>query len=71
MGPVKGERHEKLVDRLVREAMESGEFDDLPGVGKPIPGAGTTDDEYWWFRDWVKRNQIDPDRPRDESSESE
>ena len=66
-GFVKGEPQEKLVDRLVREAMEAGEFDDLPGTGKPIAGAGTSDDEYWWFRDWVRRNQIDPDRPQSES----
>ncbi|MEE8407515.1 MAG: DUF1992 domain-containing protein [Acidimicrobiia bacterium] len=68
---MKGEPQEKLVDRLIREAMESGEFDDLPGAGKPISGAGTTDDAYWWFRAWVKRNQIDPNRPQSESSESE
>ncbi|MEE8376204.1 MAG: DUF1992 domain-containing protein [Acidimicrobiia bacterium] len=68
---MKGEPQEKLVDRLIREAMQAGEFDDLPGAGKPISGAGTTDDEYWWFRDWVKRNQIDPDRPQDESPASE
>jgi len=62
---------QELVDRLIREAMDAGEFDDLPGVGKPIPGAGGTDDEYWWFRDWVKRNQINPDRPGEENSEPE
>ncbi len=54
--PVKGESQERLVDRLVREAMEKGDFDDLPGQGKPIPGAGTVDDDGWWIRDWVKRN---------------
>ncbi len=44
-------------DRLIRKAMEAGEFDDLPGTGKPIPGAGTVDDELWWVRSWLKRNQ--------------
>jgi hypothetical protein len=68
---VKGEPQEKLVDRLIREAMESGEFDDLPGAGKPISGAGTTDDEYWWFRDWVRRNRIDPNLSRGDTSEPE
>jgi hypothetical protein len=54
---VKGEAQEQLVDRLIREAMERSEFDDLPGRGKPIPGAGTTDDPMWWLRDWVKRSR--------------
>ncbi len=62
---MKGEPPEKLqemlADRLIREAMESGDFDDLPGAGRPLPGAGTADDEYRWLRDWVKRNQINPD----------
>ncbi|MCH7899987.1 MAG: DUF1992 domain-containing protein [Acidobacteria bacterium] len=49
--------------------MESGDFDDLPGAGKPLPGAGTADDEYWWLRDWVKRNQSKPDHPGQKTSE--
>ena len=28
---------EKIADQRVREAMERGEFDDLPGRGKPVP----------------------------------
>jgi hypothetical protein len=55
--------HETYVDRLIREAMERGEFDELPGAGKPIPGAGRPDDRWWWFRSWVKRNRIDPGSP--------
>ncbi len=51
---------ESTADRLIREAIESGDFDDLPGVGKPIPGAGQHDDEGWWIREWVKRNR-DPE----------
>lgn len=37
--------------------MEAGEFDDLAGFGKPIPGAGRVDDDLWWIRSWVKRNR--------------
>jgi hypothetical protein len=29
-------RHETLVEKKIREAMEKGEFDDLPGKGEPI-----------------------------------
>jgi hypothetical protein len=37
--------------------MEAGEFDDLPGAGKPLPGAGVPDDDLWWVRDWLTRNR--------------
>ena len=46
-------------DRLIREAIERGDFDDLKGTGKPIPGAGTRDDEMWWVRSWLERNRED------------
>ena len=56
-----GELLEPHVERLIREAIEAGEFDDLPGSGKPIPGAGTRDDDLWWVREWMKRNDVTPD----------
>lgn len=51
------EPHESFVERAIREAIERGEFDELPGIGKPIPGAGTPDTEGWWIRRWVQRNR--------------
>ncbi|HLU72246.1 MAG TPA: DUF1992 domain-containing protein [Nonomuraea sp.] len=45
---------ETWVDRQIREAMERGEFDDLPGTGKPIPGLGRPDDEMWWVKQKVR-----------------
>lgn len=30
------QKWESPVDRLIREAMEAGKFDDLPGKGKPV-----------------------------------
>ena len=50
------EGFETDVDRIVREAMDAGDFDNLPGEGKPIPGVGSSDDEYWWVRKWLERN---------------
>jgi hypothetical protein len=57
------EQVETTSDRVIREAMEAGDFEDLPGQGKPIPGAGTVDDEMWWVRSWLKRNRGLPDQP--------
>ena len=38
--------------------MEAGEFDDLPGAGKPLPDLSTTYDPSWWVRTWVKRERV-------------
>ena len=51
------DQHETLPERLIREAIEAGEFDDLPGVGKRLAGAGTADDELWWVREWLMRTR--------------
>jgi len=48
-----------LAERLIEESIAAGEFEDLPGAGKPLPGAGVTDDELWWVRAWLKRNRTD------------
>lgn len=58
---------EPYADRLIREAMESGAFENLTGEGKPIPGSGTTDDDLWWIRSWVERN-LEPDDQDSRSS---
>lgn len=53
-------RFESPVDRTIREAVERGDFDDLPGKGKPLPGAGTTGpiDENWWVRGYLHREGL-------------
>jgi hypothetical protein len=50
-----GATWESWVDRQIREAMERGEFDNLPGAGKPIPDLDKTDDELWWIRQKMRR----------------
>src|SRR5690349_3105582 len=50
-----GVNFETWVDKQIREAMERGEFDNLPGHGKPIPGAGRPDDELWWVKGYLSR----------------
>ena len=41
---------ESHVDRQIREAMERGEFSNLPGQGKPLPEDWyRASDESWWI----------------------
>ena len=47
-----------LVERRIREAMAAGEFDHLPGAGKPIPDLGVEDDPGWWAKRWVERERL-------------
>jgi hypothetical protein len=47
--------YESSIDRQLREAQERGEFDNLEGVGKPLPDAGREYEEDWWVRDWLQR----------------
>ncbi|GAB1821459.1 DnaJ family domain-containing protein [Herbidospora sp. RD11066] len=43
-----GMNFETWIDRQIREAAERGEFDDLPGAGKPLPRGH--DDEMGWIK---------------------
>lgn len=54
-------KYETVVDQQIREATERGEFDNLPGTGKPLRNLGRTDDELWWVREYVRREGIDGD----------
>jgi len=46
------------VDLQVQQAMARGDFDDLPGAGKPIEGLGSQHDPDWWIRQLVERERI-------------
>lgn len=49
---------ESWIDQQIREAAERGEFDDLPGAGKPIPGIDRPRDENWWIRQKLRRENV-------------
>lgn len=55
------ERFESPVERAIREAQERGEFDNLPGAGKPLRNLGRADadDPDWWVKGLVQREQLD------------
>jgi hypothetical protein len=46
------------VDLQIRQAQERGEFDNLPGAGKPIEGLGGEHDPDWWLKKLVERERI-------------
>jgi hypothetical protein len=49
---------ETWVERQIREATERGEFDNLPGAGKPIPDLDKPHDELWWVRQKLRREDL-------------
>jgi hypothetical protein len=50
--------YESWVERQIREAIERGEFDNLPGQGKPIKGLSGRGDENWWLNAYLEREQL-------------
>jgi len=52
------EQQQTWVDLQVQQAMARGDFDDLPGAGKPIEDLGTTHDPDWWLKRLVERERI-------------
>jgi hypothetical protein len=46
------------VDQQIRQAVARGEFDDLPGAGKPIGDLGSTHDPDWWLKKLIEREKI-------------
>src|SRR4051794_14729673 len=45
-------------DLQIKQAMERGGFDNLPGAGKPLGDLGSPHDRDWWLRKLVEREQI-------------
>lgn len=59
-GDDRGQRFEQKalwVDTQIRGAMARGEFDNLPGAGKPLKGLERHDPD-WWVRSLIERERI-------------
>ena len=54
---------ETWVERKIRESMERGDFDNLPGLGKPIPDLALPYDELWWLRKKVRDEGLSIEPP--------
>ncbi|MEO6115022.1 MAG: DUF1992 domain-containing protein [Pseudolysinimonas sp.] len=48
----------QYVEVRIQQAMRTGDFDDLPGQGKPIEGLGAVHDPDWWIRQKIQREKI-------------
>ncbi|MGV9858404.1 DnaJ family domain-containing protein [Gordonia sp. NPDC003425] len=51
-------REENRVEKMIREATERGEFDNLPGMGKPLNLSGL-DDPDWWAKQKIRDEDLD------------
>ena len=52
------QQKDQWVDLQIQEAVKRGDFDNLPGAGKPIEGLGAQHDPDWWLKRLVEREKI-------------
>ncbi|WP_353508548.1 DUF1992 domain-containing protein [Intrasporangium sp.] len=50
--------YESSVEKAIREAQERGEFDNLPGAGKPLDLHDANDPD-WWIKRYAARKNLD------------
>jgi hypothetical protein len=49
---------ESWIDHQIRLGMERGEFENLPGKGKPLAGIDEPHDDDWWIKQKLKREEV-------------
>ena len=47
-----------FIESAIQVAIRRGEFDDLPGAGKPLEGLGTHHDPDWWIRRKIENENL-------------
>ncbi len=52
------EQRAQLIENAIQQAIRRGDFDDLPGAGKPLPNLTGTHDPDWWIRRKIEREQL-------------
>ncbi|SFI72352.1 MULTISPECIES: J-domain-containing protein [Microbacterium] len=52
--------HERAlyVETAIQQAIRRGDFDDLPGYGKPLEGLGESHDPDWWIRRKIQTEKL-------------
>jgi hypothetical protein len=53
-----GVSFESWVEMQIRVAAERGDFDNLPGAGKPLPDLNKPHDEMWWIKQKMDREEL-------------
>jgi hypothetical protein len=50
---------ESWVDAQISRARARGDFDDLPGAGKPLPRRSGDESAYDWVVNWARKENVD------------
>jgi len=53
-----GMSNQEWVESQIKLAQNQGEFDDLPGAGKPLKLADQHDPD-WWVKDFIRREDVE------------
>ncbi|MGE4608612.1 MAG: DUF1992 domain-containing protein [Myxococcota bacterium] len=53
-----GVKFETFIEAQIRRAQEAGDFENLPGEGKPLEKAGKRYDPDWWAKQLVQRENL-------------
>lgn len=52
------EQRAAYIETSIQQAMRRGDFDDLPGAGKPLTGLRDTHDPDWWIRGKIRSENL-------------
>lgn len=47
-----------IVESALEAAIRRGDFDDLPGLGRPLTGLHNSDDPDWWVKQKMEQEEI-------------
>lgn len=47
-----------FVETAIQQAIRRGDFDDLPGAGKPLADLGSSHDPDWWIRRKIETEKL-------------
>jgi hypothetical protein len=47
-----------VAENKILEAMEQGQFNNLPGEGKPLEILDEPYEEMWWIKRWIRRERL-------------